>query len=249
MVVFALVWRQEFWGGEESIWDRRISPQQKHKDFYDSRCAKGDFIGEVEIIMRGFIRCFLIGPFISILLFACLGLSPQAFAAGNEDKRDVWQARLRLIEQGNCDQAWKEIWKEARKGDAESLEGLWHVMLTEALVPPSYFPITKDTAPQYIAENLAVLTIYARKSEMMSRSLRDSGTGLAASADGFLEPGLLDKVQSADACFKGGRSLDVCYKLAVKLKLIPSFEQYVSLIDNAPRPAVCPRGERPSDLK
>lgn len=89
---FALVWRQEFWGGEESIWDRRISPQQKHKDFYDSRCAKGDFIGEVEIIMRGFIRCFLIGPFISILLFASLVLLSPANAAANEDKPEVWPA-------------------------------------------------------------------------------------------------------------------------------------------------------------
>ncbi|MBB3919208.1 hypothetical protein [Rhizobium fabae] len=244
VVGFASAW-QEFWGGEESIWDRRISPQQKHKDFYDFRCATGNFIGGVEIIMQGFIRRFLMGPFISILLLAGFFPSHPAIAAANEENLEVWKKEAgRLIRKGDCGQAWQVIWKEARKGNSEAVAGLLEAIYVASLIPPSYFPFSRG-APQDLVDNMVTLRMYARKNKAAAEDLRRFGMMTDDLMGEYVEPDVRDKIQSVNRCLKGKHNVDVCFEKAVKLRLIPSFEQYVVLMDNAPRPAFCLPDRRP----
>ena len=196
--------------------------------------------------MRDFIRCFLIKPFISFLLFAGLILSSHAVATASEDQPEAWETLEKLIQQGNCALAWQEIWKEARKGNTEALTGLWGSIGFESLIPPSYFPVTEDIRPRYTVDNLIALAMYARKDKvMLGDYLRQYGIVSDEIMGDYSEPDVREKIQSVNRCFKRKRSLDVCYAKAVKLRLIPSFEQYVTYMDNAPRPAFCLPGGRP----
>lgn len=194
--------------------------------------------------MRDFIRCFLIRPFISFLLFAGLFLSSPAVAA-NEDQPQVWKTLEKLIQQGNCAQSWQEVWKEARKGNTEALTGLWGSIVSGSLIPPSYFPVTEDIRPRYTIDNLIALAMYARKDKVMLGDYLLHGIVSDEIMGDYIEPDVREKIQSVNRCFKRKRSLDVCYAMAVKLRFIPSFEQYVTFIDNAPRPAFCLPGGRP----
>lgn len=197
--------------------------------------------------MRDFIRCFMIGPFVSFLLFAGLILSSPVVAAASEDELEAWTFH-------SCAEGWKEVWKDARKGNAAAFARLWTFVGLGDLVPPSYFPVSEDILPRYKIDNLMALAMYGRKGKMISKEILPGFALLPDELVGkYTEPDVRDKIQSVNRCFKRKRSVDVCYAMAVKLKLIPSFEQYVTFMDNAPRPAFCvpyfkPRSGPPTDL-
>lgn len=196
--------------------------------------------------MRDFIRCFFGGPFISFLLLVGLVLSSPVVAAAKEDEPEAWKTLGKLIQQGNCAQAWQEMWKDARTGNTAALAGLWGAIGFESLIPPSYFPVTEDTRPRYMVDNLIALAMYARKDKvMLGDYLRQAGIVADEIMGDYGEPDVREKIQTVNRCFKRKRSLDVCYTMAIKLKLIPSFAQYVTFMDNAPRPAFCLPGGRP----
>jgi hypothetical protein len=223
---------------------RGILPHQKHKDFYDSNSTDRGCYGGTQFTMRDFIRFFLIKPFMSLFVFAGLVLSPPVVAAANEDGPDVWEEPMRLLHQGDCAQAWRELWKEARKGNTVALAGLWGSIGFRSLVPPSYFPVSKVS--EYTINHYIALAMYLRKNKTIAEDmLRKHGMIPDDLTVEYLEPDVRDKIQSVNKCLKRKRSLDVCYTMAVKLKLIPSFEQYVTFMDNAPRPAFCLPDGRP----
>ncbi|ACI55605.1 hypothetical protein Rleg2_2330 [Rhizobium leguminosarum bv. trifolii WSM2304] len=96
--------------------------------------------------------------------------------------------------------------------------------------------------------HIIALAIYARKDEkQFGEELRQHGIPDELFGE-YAEPDVSGKIQSVNGCFKSKQNLDDCYAMAVKLRLIPSFEQYVRWMDNAPRPAFCPSHEKSSDL-
>lgn len=173
-------------------------------------------------------------------LASCLIQLPAPAVARDQLSATQEQRLLKLYTEGKCDQAWRELWKDARQGNDAALERLASQFFG-GLYPPSYFPATKDGLGWYAAHNSIALMLYARKS--FSEELRKNGMVADPLIDlmgGYYEPGAAEKVRSVNKCFMGKSALDTCYNLAVKYKLIPTFEQYVVLIDNAPRPAFCP---------
>ena len=190
--------------------------------------------------MRDFIRCFWIKPLISFLLFAGLVLSSPAVAAASQEKPEVWEKEVgRLLSQGDCAQAWQAVWKEARKGNAAALTAIYYAISSTSIIPPSYFPFSKDLIVEQLGNHIIALAIYSRKDEkQFGAELRQHGIPDELFGK-YMEPDVSGKIQSVNKCFKSKHNLDDCYAMAVKLRLIPSFEQYVTLMDNAPRPAFC----------
>lgn len=149
-----------------------------------------------------------------------------------------------MIGKGDCGQAWQVIWKEARKGNTEALAGLLEAMLVASLIPPSYFPLNRGGSRDLV-DNIVALRMYARKNKVVAEDLRRYGMNTDDLMGDYLEPGVRDKIQSVNRCLKGKHNVDVCFEKAAKLRLIPSFEQYVASMDNAPRPAFCLPDRRP----
>ncbi|NEI98972.1 hypothetical protein [Rhizobium ruizarguesonis] len=199
--------------------------------------------------MCNFIRCFMIGPFISVFLSACFVLSSPAIAAANQENMQAWEKEVgRLFRQGDCAQAWQAMWKEARKGNTAALNALYDAIASASIVPPSYFPLSRELMVEQLGNHIIALAIYSRKDEkQFGGELRQHGIPDGLFGE-YMEPEVSGKIQSVNKCFKSKGNLDDCYALAVKLRLIPSFEQYVTLMDNAPRPAFCPRHAKSSGL-
>ncbi|RUM18841.1 hypothetical protein EFQ99_32515 [Rhizobium vallis] len=201
--------------------------------------------------MRRFIRGFLIRPIVSFLLFTGLVLSFPVIATASEEKPAAWENEMgRFLRQDDCAQAWKAVWKEARKGNAAALTALYYAISSTSIIPPSYFPPSRDLMVEQLGNHIIALAIYSRKDEkQFGEELRQHGIPDGLFGE-YVEPDVSGKIQSVNGCFKSKRNLDDCYATAVKLRLIPSFEQYVTWMDNAPRPAFClPRGKSPGLIK
>jgi hypothetical protein len=177
------------------------------------------------------------GKLIAVLSLLVSLLLPVASAVAEDRISDTLEKRIaKLLGRGMCDQFWRELWKDARTGNKTALETLAKSSFA-GVNPPSYFPANRETQAQYVKDNVLALMLYARDS--FSEELRKGGMISDDLMGVYYERGVADKIRSVNKCFKSKNGLDTCYNLAIKSKLIPTFEEYVVFIDNAPRPAFC----------
>lgn len=113
------------------------------------------------------------------------------------------------------------------------------LMSYRSVVPPSYFSMSKDVLKQYFTSQFMALQLYARHNANASRQLSKFGILPEKYIEENVAIADTGLIREVNKCLIGSQKLDACYDKAVKLKLIPSFEDYVTYIDNAPRPAFC----------
>ncbi|WP_143540275.1 hypothetical protein [Rhizobium chutanense] len=168
-------------------------------------------------------------------------LAPGQASAQVDDEQSILERQaFALIRKGDCAEAWRVIWRQARRGDSEALASLVNKAIPFAgLVPPSYFPMTENLV-QHLEDQMIALSLYAWKNSEVGDGLKGHGIGLRDRlARTFANEGVANDYKRVDACLKSNKSNGECVQLAIKLKVIPSFDAYVSMMDLAPREAFC----------
>lgn len=146
-----------------------------------------------------------------------------------------------LLEKGDCAQAWKELWRLARKRDQQTLrEIVLAIIPYRGLVPPSYFPLTENSLQGHLINNMIALELYNWRDPEIGAKLDKYGLSLTSNPQEiFVNTDAKSNYERVDSCLKSRRDKGYCVTLAVDLKIIPLFETYVAMMDRAPRDAFC----------
>ncbi len=158
-------------------------------------------------------------------MFVCIALSTSVSAKEDPEWLDKTRNAPRLLQAKDCADLWNVLWPEAKAGDLEARAILFYFM-----IPPP---------------DLTFLYAPGNSGDLVSRQ-RDITTMAVHSQayDGPFEPGYRDLVYErfVSAGFaislKGDQFLecvktsgDNCADIAVKAKLVPSFEDFAKQID------------------
>ncbi|MBX5214362.1 hypothetical protein HJC05_09105 [Rhizobium sp. NLR9a] len=168
-------------------------------------------------------------------------LTPIAVFAQTADEQPALEKQaFNPIRKGNCAEAWKIVWHEARQGNSEALASLADRLVPLGiLVPPSYFPM-RENIVQNFEDQVTALRLYAWKDAGVSNALKDHGLGVDQIIPRhFWDNKVIGDYRRVDACLKSNKNTGDCVQLAIKLKIIPPFDVYVSMMDAAPRQAFC----------
>lgn len=154
---------------------------------------------------------------------------------------------LELIRKGNCAEAWNVMWRQARQGDTDALAIIVNRAMLGGLVPPSYFPLSKESALQHLEDQMISLRLFAWKNSEILQDFKDHGIAFDDRLTNAVTTDERDAYRRLNACLKSNDDNKArCVQLAVKLRIIPPFGVYVSLMDKAPREAFCiPYPKRP----
>ncbi|EJT06594.1 hypothetical protein RCCGE510_03592 [Rhizobium sp. CCGE 510] len=162
------------------------------------------------------------------------------FAQTGDEQPALKKQAFNLIRKGNCAEAWKIVWHEARQGNSQALASLADRLLPFGiLVPPSYFPIAENFV-QHFEDQITALSLYAWRNPEIAEGLKVHGITLKDRFPRhFGDKKLVEDYRRVDACLKSNKNTGKCVELAIKLKIIPPFDVYVSMMDIAPREAFC----------
>lgn len=148
---------------------------------------------------------------------------------------------VRLLNSGDCAQAWKELWRLARQGDQKTLRDITFAVIPyRALVPPTYFPLTENALQSHLISHMIALKLYNWRDPEVSAQFDKYGLSLDSNPqEMFANADTQVDYQRVDSCLKTRKDKETCVRLAIKLKLIPTFDSYVAMMDHAPRDAFC----------
>ncbi|WP_157179865.1 hypothetical protein [Rhizobium sp. CCGE 510] len=148
---------------------------------------------------------------------------------------------VKLLDSGDCAQAWKELWRLARQRDQKTLSDIvFAVIPYRALVPPSYFPLTENALQSHLISHMIALKLYNWKDPEVSAEFDKYGLSLDSNPQEiFANAETQGNYQRVDSCLKTHNDKETCVSLAIQLKVIPTFESYVAMMDHAPRDAFC----------
>ncbi|MBB4237218.1 hypothetical protein [Rhizobium esperanzae] len=190
-------------------------------------------------------RRFVVNTILSVSLSMGILQCSSVIALADQGKSPPRNDELKkMLDSGRCDQVWQEVWKVARTGNSETLASIALLLIAyRGLVPPSYFSLSKSAVAEYSVNNFVALILYGRNDEDASQMLRRSGI-LDDDQMNSVSADDIKHIREVNKCFKSKENtLDLCFDKAIKLKIIPSFEQYIALMDRAPRPAFCLPGK------
>jgi hypothetical protein len=183
-----------------------------------------------------FFRRFLL-LLLSIVFLGCL----PAKAAESSDRKQVESKAVALMDSHDCAGAWEILWPLAKTGNPQALTLLTQLVVFHDLVPPVSISRSQTaTLEEQRLDHLLALGMAGWKNLKSEDEVTATGlvTAMAEERDG-------DDLKRLARCMKNNEDKDQCVKLAVDLKLIPSFEEYVKTMDRATASAICLPDNRP----
>lgn len=189
---------------------------------------------------KSYSRSLLFRAVFTVFALAAALMPIAVFAQTADEQPALEKQAFNLIRKGNCAEAWKIVWREARQGNSQALALLVNKVLPFGLlVPPSYFPMTENLV-QHWENQMIALRLYAWKNSEVGKDLKRYGVGLKDRlVKIYANENVANDYRRVDACLKSNKNNGECVQLAIKLKIIPPFDVYVSMMNLAPREAFC----------
>ncbi|MBB2822244.1 UNVERIFIED_ORG: hypothetical protein GGD59_005531 [Rhizobium esperanzae] len=179
------------------------------------------------------------------IVFVALSLTAHLLPTivhAEDAKATAFEIKIKgLLDSGDCPQAWKELWRLARQGDRKTLNDIALAVIPyRALVPPAYFPLTENTLQSHLTSHMVALKLYNWKDPEVSAQFDKYGLSLDSNPQQvFANAETQGNYQRVDSCLKTHHEKETCVRLAIKLKIIPTFDACVAMMDHAPRDAFC----------
>jgi len=176
------------------------------------------------------------------IVFVAVTLITPTIVNAKDVKATTLEIKVaRLLDGGDCAQAWKELWRLARQRDQKTLNDIvFAVIPYRALVPPAYFPLTENALQSHLISHMIALKLYNWRDPEVSAEFDKYGLSLDSNPQEiFANAETHSDYQRVDSCLKTRKDKETCVRLAIELKVIPPFDSYVAMMDHAPRDAFC----------
>lgn len=178
------------------------------------------------------------------MLFSFSFLAPLS---ANADEQPDWkkvEAEVgTLMESNDCAGVWKTLWPLAKTNHPEALTLLTQIVTLRYLVPPQSISALETATPEeQRLDHLLALALYDWKGLTPDAGFTatDVVAGMQAERGG-------ENYQRLSTCMKENEDKDQCVKLAADMKLIPAFDDYVKIMDQAKNTAICLPDNRPKN--
>ncbi|PDT04900.1 hypothetical protein CO666_09250 [Rhizobium chutanense] len=176
-----------------------------------------------------------------LIMLIFVALFASQVSAKSADPTAFEKKLIRLLDAGDCAQAWKELWSLARQRDQKTLRDIVFAIIPyRALVPPSYFPLTENSLQSHMVNHMIALKLYNWKDPEISAKFDKYGLSLDSNPpEVFANAQVQNEYRKVDVCLRTHKDKSACVNAAIELKLIPDFDSYVAMMDHAPREAFC----------
>lgn len=167
------------------------------------------------------------------ILFALLPVLP-AHANETADWSRAMAIAIERLDKRDCAGAWNTVWPFARNGHSEALSFLFGITLY-SIDPPAQLPHTGYLGEPFSRRDHGLaLAMYGWRSRVP-----DTDFDATKLVNGLAREYGTSQLKRLARCMKAQREKDMCVNMAVKMKLIPSFKDYVILTERSKRPASC----------
>lgn len=159
-----------------------------------------------------------------------LALTTTGIAGSLNDWERALNSASTAFDNGDCENGWRTLWPFAKQGNPEALTSLALTIIYRSVNPPGNLLPGTTTLLESRKRHIMALSLYGWRFNNHNRKAIDFLIDRKNSSA---------KYRQVENCLSNQKDKQACVNLAVQLKLIPTLEEYIKLIDRAPSQASC----------